>query len=60
MCELMLQDSQQITKSEDVIPPSLQAGTAQDWVVRTVRVLHCKTPSIPEGAKVLDGEKCFV
>jgi len=47
MSELMLQDSQQITKSEDVIPPSLRARTTQDWVVRTARVaLQDPTPSI--------------
>jgi len=34
---------QHATKSEDVIPPSLQAGTTQDWVVRTAHVLHCRT-----------------
>jgi len=43
MSELMLHGPQKIIKSEDMIPPSLQAGTAQDWVVRTARVLHCKT-----------------
>jgi len=41
MSELGLRDSQQIIKSEDVIPPSLQAETVQGWVVRTARVLHC-------------------
>ena len=50
MSELGLRDSQQIIKSEDVIPPSLRARTTQDLSrANCARVsLQDPTPSIPE------------
>ncbi len=54
MNKLGLQDSQQITKSEEVIPPSLQARTTQDLShASCARVaLQDPTPSIPQAFPV--------